>query len=85
MDPCKGTAEKKGMLSHQQSFRIDDLLTRRAIEQQPDHFGTISSPDQDSITRDRSPHPEQVCIDTKLLSASVPTYITLVSHNSLLV
>ena len=30
--------------SYQQSFRIDDLLTRKAVEQQPDHFGTLSSP-----------------------------------------
>ena len=69
MEPCKGAGEKKGMLSFQQSFRIDDLLTRRAIEQQPDHFGTISSPrgrDQDSTTKDRSPPPEQVCSDNEL-------------------
>nr|AAB04117.1 homeobox-containing protein [Ephydatia fluviatilis] len=44
MDNCRG--EKKPLLStNQQSFRIDNLLTRKVIEQQqqPDHY-TIYSP-----------------------------------------
>ena len=43
MESCK--SDKKNILSpYQQSFRIDDLLTRRAIEQQPDHFSSLHSP-----------------------------------------
>ncbi len=39
--------ERKGNVftsPYQQSFRIDDLLTRRDIEQQPDHFPKLPSP-----------------------------------------
>lgn len=43
MESCK--SDKKNIPSpYQQSFRIDDLLTRRAIEQQPDHFSSLHSP-----------------------------------------
>lgn len=43
MDHCKG--DKKSVLaSFQQSFRIDDLLTRKVDDQQPDHFGKLHSP-----------------------------------------
>lgn len=35
---------KKNLTSpYQQSFRIDDLLTRKVIEQQPDHYSHLSS------------------------------------------
>lgn len=43
MDNCRG--EKKPLLStNQQSFRIDNLLTRKVIEQQqqPDHYSMYS-------------------------------------------
>ena len=42
-------AEKKPVTSsYQQSFRIDDLLTRRVNDQQPDHFGKLPSPETGS-------------------------------------
>ena len=44
MDNCRG--DKKPPLStYQQSFRIDDLLTHKAIEQQqqPDHYSMYPS------------------------------------------
>jgi len=42
-------AEKKSVTSsYQQSFRIDDLLTRKVNDQQPDHFGRLLSPESEA-------------------------------------
>ena len=39
LESCKPGDKKNSLLAnYQQSFRIDDLLRQKAIEQQPDHF-----------------------------------------------
>ncbi len=48
LDTCKPGAKKESILAYQQSFRIDDLLRQKAIEQQqPGHF-PLSHPSPDS-------------------------------------
>ena len=46
MNPCKSGKKSPVLSSYQQSFRIDDLLRQKVIEQQPDHFPLPSPNDR---------------------------------------
>ena len=46
MDPCKSEKKSPVLSSFQQSFRIDDLLRHKVIEQQPGHFPIPSHNDR---------------------------------------
>ena len=68
MDNCRGD-KKPPMSTYQQSFRIDDLLTRKVIEQQqqPDHFAIyapIKMESNDILNLTTIPH-EDIVSDVK--------------------
>lgn len=72
LESCKPGSKKNALLaSYQQSFRIDDLLRQKAIQQQqPDHFPVSHGPPDEQDTFKMGPVPPPKLNKTEVIQCN---------------